>query len=93
MREMGVKRLIANCLSNACSPNAPFARLRSRREWQKRTATTAVFRQPRIVSDQANDTLRLDFWNAKPKPTKPNNIIAHVPGSGTAPAALSKLTA
>jgi hypothetical protein len=27
LREMGVKRLIANCLTNACSPNAPFARL------------------------------------------------------------------
>jgi hypothetical protein len=26
-REMGVKRLIANCLNSAGSPNAPFATL------------------------------------------------------------------
>jgi hypothetical protein len=27
VREMGVKRLTANCLNNACSASAPFARL------------------------------------------------------------------
>jgi hypothetical protein len=37
---------------------------------------------------QANDTLRLDRRNAKPRPAKPSSIIAQVDGSGTALAPL-----
>ena len=33
-------------------------------------------------TDQANDTLRRDWRNAKPRPAKPISIMAQVAGSG-----------
>ena len=35
-------------------------------------------------TDQANDTLRRDWRNAKPRPAKPSSIMAQVAGSGMA---------
>jgi len=37
----------------------------------------------RCLLVQANDTLRFDRRNTKPRPTKPISIITHVAGSGT----------
>ena len=42
---------------------------------------------------QANDTLRRDRRNAKPRPAKPISIIAQVEGSGTVTAIIELLVA
>jgi hypothetical protein len=49
---------------------------------KRKAAKLAAF--PKFNSSflQANDALRRDCRNAKPRPAKPSNIMAQVPGSG-----------
>src|SRR6516225_2928098 len=50
---------------------------------KKKTAESGSLFLSRCLLFQANDTLRRDCRNAKPRPAKPISIIAHVLGSGT----------
>jgi hypothetical protein len=51
---------------------------------KNKTAEVAVSSYLDVWLVQANDTLRRDCRNAKPRPTNPISIIAQIEGFGTA---------
>jgi hypothetical protein len=73
------------CASYLIAKSKSAAAARSAVQIKRKAAKLAAF--PKFNSSflQANDALRRDCRNAKPRPAKPSSIIAQVEGSGTPP--------